>query len=148
MWITLAVPLAVALLAGHPLHTTHTDLIESEGEVTLLVRAFSDDLRAAVSRQEGGVTDSSLARYVQRTVVLTDGGGRPLPLTWVGEETRGDVTLLRLRAARPGGLSGIRVIQRMHMELFDDQVNVLQASYADRRVSLLFVPGDPPKRLP
>jgi len=32
--------------------------------------------------------------------------------------------------------------------VYDDQVNVVQARYAGRGTSLLFVPGDGPRRLP
>jgi hypothetical protein len=148
MPVALVLPLAAALLAAHPLHTTHTDLVESGREVTVQVRAFSDDLHLAVRKREGAVDDSATARYVRGTVSLVDSAGHPVPLTWVGQEAMGDVTLLRFRAAPQGGLSGARVCQAMHMELFEDQVNVLQASYGGRRVSLLFVPGDTPKRLP
>jgi hypothetical protein len=148
MPVALVLPVLTLLLSAHPLHTTHTDLVESGGAVTVEVRAFPDDLHSAVMRQAGAVDDSATARYVRHAVNLTDGRGRPVPLTWLGRESLGEVTLLRLRATPAGGLSGTRVSQTMHMEIFSDQVNVVQASYDGRRVSLLFVPGDAPKRLP
>lgn len=148
MPVSLVLPFMALLLSAHPLHTTHTDLVESGGQVTVQVRAFSDDLHSAIQKQEHAVDDSALARYVRLAVNLTDVRGRPVPLTWLGQESLGDVTLIRLRGAPAGGLAGARVSQTMHMEVFSDQVNVVQANYGGRRVSLLFVPGDPPKRLP
>ena len=146
-------PLLTLLLSGmafnlHPLHTTHTDLIEDHGQVVVQVRAFPDDLHSAVQKLEGATDDSATARYLRAKIELLDSSGRPVPLSWLGRDMVGEVMLLRMRAAPPGGLSGARVRQMMHMELFDDQVNVVQASYGGRKVSLLFVPGDAPKKLP
>lgn len=139
---------ATLLLATHPLHTTHTDLVESGHEVTVQLRAFSDDLHSAVGKRFGRLDDSTTAHYVRGTVSLVDSLGRAIPLGWLGSESRGDVTIIRFRAVGLTTLAGVRVSQVMHMELFDDQVNVVQASYDGRRVSLLFVPGDAAKRLP
>jgi hypothetical protein len=140
--------LALALLLAHPLHTTHTDLIESDGQVIVQVRAFTDDLRSAVEKKEGAVNDSTLTRYLQGSITLADSAGRATSLVFLGKEIQGDITITRLRAVSLSHLAGARVSQRMHMELFSDQVNVVQASYAGRRYSLLFVPGDNPKPLP
>lgn len=138
----------LALLLAHPLHTTHTDLIESDGQVVVQVRAFTDDLKAAVQKKEGAVTDSALTHYFQSTISLADSAGHVTALAFINKEVQGDITITRLRAVSLAHLDGARVSQLMHMELFSDQVNVVQASYSGRRYSLLFVPGDTPKRLP
>lgn len=140
--------LALALLAAHPLHTTHTDVVEESGVVTLRVRAFTDDLTAAVRTRLGAVDDSAMARYLRGTVTLLDPAGRAVPLAWLGREVQGDITLLRVRATGLTTLHGARVRQAMHMELFSDQVNVVQARMGGERVSLLFTPGDAAKPLP
>lgn len=133
----------------HPLHTTRTELEErNRGEITIEVRAFSDDLRAAVEARERVVTDSALARYVRAVLELRGGDGRAATLRWSGTGLDGDVTLIRLDARLPGGLAGAQIRQTMHTEMFSDQVNVVQARYGGRRVSLLFVDGDGPRRLP
>ena len=143
------VAIACLSLGRHPLHTTHTDLAEGPGgRVTMTVRSFSDDLRAAIGRREHAVDDSSIARYVRSTVELHDRTGRAVPLTWDSARTEGDITLLSLHATIAGGLSGATVRQAMQMELHDDQVNVLQSRYAGQSVSLLFLPGDNAKSLP
>lgn|SRR5512147_355207 len=140
--------LAVGLLAAHPLHTTHTDLVEAGGQVTVQVRAFTDDLTNAVRQRLGAVDDSAFTRYVRGTVSLLDPDGHAVILAWTGKEVEGDITILRFRAAGLTRLSGARVRQTMHMERFSDQVNVVQARYPGHQQSLLFTPGDDPKRLP
>lgn len=139
------------LLGGvmHPLHTTHTELEElGPGQVGITIRAFTDDLHRAVARHGGGVSDSALAAYVRRSLELRPPVGAAAALHWQGVRTDGEATLLRFRAAIPGGLRGTWLRQAMHAELFSDQVNVVQARYGHRRVSLLFTPGDPARRLP
>lgn len=133
----------------HPLHTTHTELVATgDGRVAVEVRAFTDDLRRAVARTEGGFDDSATARYVRGRVQLWDPRGRLLSLSWREQRVEGDITRLSLSADAPAGLSGSVIRQEMLTEMFDDQVNVLQARYAGRRVSLLFVTGDRGKPLP
>ena len=36
----------------------------------------------------------------------------------------------------------------MHAELYDDQINIVQALYGGQRQSMLFAKGSGPKRLP
>lgn len=144
--------LAASLLfagAVHPLHTTHTEIVEQRrGEISVTVRAFTDDLHLAVGRQAAPVTDSALAAYAQQTVELRSATGERALLRWAGSRIEGEATLLMLHATVPGGLRGMRIRQTMHAELFRDQVNVVQARYGDRRMSFLFTPGDVARQLP
>lgn len=141
--------LALVVLAwAHPLHTTHTEVRElAGGAVEVTIRAFSEDLEAAVRRQEGAMGDSALARYVRSRVELHNAAGEPVQLGWAGAARDGEATLLRLRATVPKGLARGRIRQAMLSELFQDQVNVVHLR-GPRRASLLFLPGDGPKSLP
>ena len=56
--------------------------------------------------------------------------------------------LLRLRGEAPAGLAGARVRHSVLCERFDDQVNIVRATYAGRSASLLFTRGDGAKALP
>jgi hypothetical protein len=147
-------PLLLFLALGsagllHPLHTTHTELEEAEpGVIRIRVRAFTDDLIAAVGTREPVISDSVVARYLRGVLELRRPDGGLAPLKWIGIRPDGDVTLITLGTHLPGGLAGVAVRQAIHTELFSDQVNVVQARYAGRRVSLLFVPGDGSRRLP
>jgi hypothetical protein len=133
----------------HPLHTTHTELEEeAPGVIRIQVRAFTDDLFAAVRAREPVINDSGVARYLRGAMELRRPDGGIAGLTWVGIRRDGDVCLITLGAQLPGGLAGVAVRQTIHTELFSDQVNVVQARYAGRRVSLLFVPGDRSRTLP
>lgn len=160
--------LAIALAGGraHPMHTTVTQVVQEDarGRVSIQVRVYVDDLRAAVSlpaaslgahsegADSGGgnsaAADSALARYLRGTFALADRTGRPVRLTWTGAEPAGDVILLRLRGEVAGGLAGARVTNLVLCERFEDQVNVVRAEYAGRTTTLLFTRGETAKALP
>lgn len=141
--------LLAMVLAAHPLHSTHTEVREAAGgRLTVTVRAFTEDLRAAVVRQQGGLGDSSLARYARSRIDVREAGGTGIPWTWAGVRVDGEMTFLTLTGEARRGLSGATVRQEMLMELFADQVNVVQIRRPGGDASLLFLPGDRPKTLP
>ncbi len=142
-----ALALVLAAFAAHPLHTTLTQLAYGDGDRTLevSVRVFADDFQAAMRH---AVTEATAFSYLQSALALTDRAGRPLPVQWCGLRRTGDVVWLCLRAPLPDGLSGLGIQARQLFDLYGDQINIVQASYGGRRVSLLFCRGDPPKRLP
>ncbi len=138
---------AAGALALHPLHTTLTQLTydAARGTVEVSVRAFADDFRAAAGSD---ASDSAAYAYLGKALTLTDRDGRALPLSGCGLRRTQDLLWLCLRTRAAGGLAGVRVHARMLLELYEDQINIVQASYDGRRVSLLFSRGDPPKPLP
>jgi hypothetical protein len=135
---------------AHPIHTTLTQLAYDRGarSVTISVRVFADDFGTAIQRHSGGrgSFDQAALAYARRTLTLSPGGKKALPLSWCGARQQGIVVWLCLRAPARG-LEGLVVHNRMHFELFDDQVNIVQATVDGRRRSLLFTRGDRPKRL-
>ena len=138
---------AAGALALHPLHTTLTQLTyDAAGStVEVTVRAFADDFRAAVGSD---ASDSAAYAYLGKALTLMDRGGRALPLSACGLRRTQDLLWLCLRTPAAGGLAGVRVHARMLLELYEDQINIVQASYDGRKVSLLFSRGDQPKPLP
>ena len=135
----------LAALAAHPLHTTLTEIEQRDGAVQLTVRVFSDDLRAALTRD---VTDSTAARYVRSTVTLADTDGRVLSLQWCGLRRSDGVVWLCVRAVAPGGVRGLQLRVGLLFEVYADQINIVQTSYDGRRGALLFTRDDPPRNLP
>ena len=146
-WMAL-VALALTVGRAHPMHTSVTEVVQEDarGDVSIQMRVYVDDLRAAVSLPADA--DSAIARYLRGTFALADRTGRPVRLTWTGAEPAGDVILLRLRGEVPGGLAGARVTSLVLCERFEDQVNVVRAEYAGRITTLLFTRGETAKALP
>ena len=143
-----------AVGARHPLHTTLTELRvrPAARSVEIVMRVFVDDFSAAVARHDGGrpvampPSDSAAFRYVAGAFTLSDRAGRRLPLRWVGARRTGDLLWLTLTAPA-ATLDGVRVSNRVLVELHADQVNIVQATVGSRRASLLFTRGDGAKAL-
>ncbi len=127
----------------HPMHTSVAELRYDPAtrQANVAIRLYRDDLGETV-------TDSALAHYVNGRFVLDDRRGRALRLEWLGVERVADALVIRLRGLVPAGLDGARIAHLLLHDRFEDQVNVVRASYGSRTTTLLFLPGDGPKRLP
>lgn len=143
--------------AAHPLHTTITELTfdASTKRVRLSIRVFSDDLAQGIRTQRGSrapatdsITDAAAFAYARATISLVGRDRRPLPLASCGSRAIQDLTLLCITARAPAGPSALRLHHGMLLELFDDQVNVVQTMYGDRRRSLLFTRSSRARELP
>ena len=149
---TISVAAALLLIgARHPMHTAVTEITRVAGASTadIHIRVFADDFGTVVRGTPGtATTDSAMSRYVREKLALQDRSGRPLPLRWIGARQDGDVFLLSLDAPSPDGLKGARVFTGLLTERFDDQINIVRATYDGRTTTLLFTPGDAPKVLP
>jgi hypothetical protein len=143
--------LVLTLAAGrvHPMHTAVAELAAAaDGTTAITIRVFADDFLGALPADGAAPADSAMSRYLRGTFALADRQGRPVPLRWQGAERTGDVILLRLEAAVPGGLAGARITSLVLCERFEDEVNVVRASYGGRTETMLFTRGETSKALP
>jgi len=149
---------ALAFRAGtawsHPLHTTLTDvaLDSADGALRLTIRAFADDFSAVVARHAGKprpadyrVADADVASYVAAAVAVEGSDGHRAPLTWGGLRRAGDLMWVTVRVPSVRSLRGVKLSSRLLFEVFNDQVNIVQATYDGHRHSMLFTAGDGPK---
>lgn len=146
-------------LNGHPLHTSLAEMVYDPAakEIRISVRVFVDDLTKAsnaYARSHGlGAPGTSPAvqtpilDYVRASFVVADRRGRPLSLSSCGNKPVGDLMWVCLRAPAPGGPVGLRVAHKLLFDLYADQINIVQAAYSGKRISLLFTRGDGLKRL-
>jgi hypothetical protein len=137
--------------AAHPMHTSVTEIVqEADGRsVRIGMRLFADDVAKAIGATPGGArSDSLISAYIRHRFVVAYGAGSPVPLRWDGAEVVGDVLRVRLRAVAPRGLAGVRLTNSVLCERFEDQVNVVRATYGGRAATLIFTRGDPAKPLP
>jgi hypothetical protein len=149
-----SVAVAATLLvmgARHPMHTAVAEITHAAGRPTadIGIRVFADDFGTVVTGAPGtAAADSVMSRYVRGKFAIADPAGRSVALRWVGAWREGDVILLRLAVPAAGGLKGARVRSALLCERFDDQINIVRATYEGRSMTLLFTPGDAAKVLP
>ncbi|MGH7614359.1 MAG: DUF6702 family protein [Gemmatimonadales bacterium] len=138
--------LAAAPQATHPLHTTLTTIAWDSRTQALrvAVRVFTQDLSDALARGTVAAPDSAACRYARSALTVRDRTGQSLAVGRCTIDRTGDVTWIRLEvpATNP---TGFRLLSAFLFELFDDQVNVVQATLRGRMQTLLFTRGDGPK---
>ena len=144
---------AALLLVGarHPMHTAVTEITHVDAAPTMgiHIRVFADDFGVVAAGELGSAaTDSVMSRYVRGRLAIADATGRPAALRWLGARREGDVILLTLEAPTTAALKGTRVFSGLLSERFEDQINIVRATYDGRTTTLLFTPGDGPKVLP
>lgn len=149
--LVLMLMLAPRLLLAHPLHSTITELTEdrARGVVRATIRVFADDFGTAVSRSTHGRAvaagpqwDASAFAYVASVFGFTDRAGHALTLRSCGIKRTADLLWICVEATSQAGLSPLQVRNAVLCNLFDDQVNVVQAVVGSARRSVLFTRGD------
>jgi hypothetical protein len=152
-----AVTLPLALLSVHPLHTSLAEIVYNPAakEIRVSIRVFVDDLTTATNAYTRahpmpGTASSVLTptfAYAVTSFVVIDSRGHRLSFDTCGEKRVGDLMWICLRAPAPSGPVGFRVVHKILFDLYADQINIVQAAYNGKRVSLLFTRGDGFKRL-
>jgi hypothetical protein len=150
-------PSAIRKLHFHKFHVSNSQIEynQTAQSVEVVIRVFADDFQHAISRRSGreirfdrpedwkdkAKTELILA-YLNENFVVKNKTGRPVKLSWVGMEGMADMFWIYLEGKMPGGLVGAQIRNRVHCELFDDQVNVLTAKFQGRQIGLMFEPKD------
>ena len=151
------VPVAIALitaaaapLVAHPIHTSLAELVYDPAakEIRISLRVYVDDLTTASARYSRAASaDSAMIAYARAYFGVADRHGKAVSLASCGERLVGDLMWLCFRAPARSGPSGFSVAHKVLFDLYSDQINLVQASYNGRKVSLLFTKGDGFKKL-
>jgi hypothetical protein len=153
-----AVPLAIVAIVAtahsvgaHPLHTSLAEIVYDPAakEIRISIRVFADDLTRASNAyaRSHAATRFPEIDYVRSAFVIADRAGHPVALAACGAKPVGDLMWLCFRATGPAAPTGFRVTHKVLFDLYADQINIVQASYGGKKVSLLFTRGDGFKRL-
>ena len=126
----------------HPMHLSMTEVaVDARStRVTMTVRLFGDDLAAAVSKLSSVAHDSVSVRYVMDRLSIRDERARPMPLSPCGLTRRGDLVWVCVSAALGTGMT-MTMTNRVLLELYDDQINIVQVKTGARRQSALYRRG-------
>ena len=155
-WMCVAlVIVAPAIAAAHPTHTSLAQMtVDSRtGVVDISLRVFADDFTAAAEdwrrrNSSSNAVTPRRAAYARASFVVRESTGRSVTLQSCGERHVGNLMWICLRGRLSPRASIATVLSRVLVEKFDDQVNIVHASYSNRKANLLFTAGDGEKRLP
>ena len=150
-------PAIVAVIVGgaapvfaHPIHTSLAELVydQSAKEIRISLRVYVDDLTKASARYRNTASvDSGMVAYARAYFGVVDRNGRAVSLASCGEQLVGDLMWMCFRAPARTGPSGFSIAHKVLFDLYSDQINLVQANYSGRKVSLLFTKGDGFKKL-
>ena len=144
------IAVAAAPFAAHPIHTSLAELVydPSAKEIRISLRVYVDDLTKASARySRAAPADSAMIAYARAYFGVVDRNGKVVSLASCGEQLVGDLMWLCFRAPARSGPSGFSVVHKVLFDLYSDQINLVQASYNGRKLSLLFTKGDGFKKL-
>ncbi len=139
---------------AHAIHTTMTQVTADGQTVTLMIRAFADDLAASVAKSAGkplpsgaAMSEADLLRYVRAQFAIRDAGGVLIQLQPCGTRRAEDLVWVCVRATMPRGLKGAWLRNQMMTESHTDQVNVVQVENQGARRTVLFTKASTPALL-
>ena len=141
----------------HKIHVsvTHLEFNQPKQTVEIVVRVFTDDLENALSQRakrtvkidpatadkDRRVGDLAMA-YLRSNFELKNKAGRPVILSWNGIEGQVDMFWLYVKGRMPGGLEGAQIRNKIFCELFEDQVNIVNAKHQGKQIGLMFESKD------
>ncbi len=142
---------------SHKIHVSVTSLEFSQPRQTveIVIQVFSDDLENALSRRaeravkidpatagkDRQVVELVMA-YLRSNFELKNKAGRPVTLSWIGIEGQPDMFWIFVKGRAPGGLEGAQLRNKIFCELFDDQVNIVNAKHQGKQLGLMFESKD------
>jgi hypothetical protein len=147
---------APKMLAAHPLHTTLTEVTvdATTHTVRAVVRVFADDFGTALARHvrsaappTGRAWDDAAASYLASALSIADRANRPIALHSCGVRRSADLLWICLDGPTTESAHELRARNSILCELFDDQVNIVQAVRGTDKHSVLFTHGDGLKKL-
>lgn len=138
------------------LHDFHTSLTQiqfnpKEKGFEISIRLFTDDLEKALSRESGQKiqisakpdTDPLIEKYIRKHFVLTDARKQRRPYTYIGHEAEGDADWVYLEMPTDGSLKTAEMQQDVLMDLFEDQVNLVNLQVDGQRKTYVFRKSQP-----
>ncbi|HEV7351022.1 DUF6702 family protein [Telluribacter sp.] len=145
----------VAWPAAKPAHEYHVSVTQmqynpAQKALEISIRVFTDDLEKALSVENNNqrfVVNNNdqngtyIERYLRKSFVLTDSRQQQRPFQYVGKEQEADATWIYLEVPVPENLAGWTLQNNLMMEVFSDQMNMLNLKLPTGKKTILFKKG-------
>lgn len=134
-------------------HDFHTSLTEinynpKTKSLEMTIRVFTDDLESALTginnnnevkvRPTDFSVDPLIVKYLRKHLAFVSSGKNVLPYEFLGKEVELDATWLYVEVPNADNLKGHTIFNSIMTELFDDQTNLLNLIYPDKKRSFVF----------
>ncbi len=110
---------------------------------------FTDDLENALSKETNQRIQLSakdthsplIERYIRKHFSFINARKQAKPYQYIGKEQEGDATWVYVEVPFAEALNGCTLRQNVLMDMFDDQVNLVNITYLSGKKTLLFKRG-------
>ncbi|WP_241738915.1 DUF6702 family protein [Pontibacter beigongshangensis] len=142
---------------AHDYHASITDIRYNPKtqRLEVAIKVFMDDLEEALSRKSKAKVVYSnseqvqqlLQAYLRRHLVFEQEKGKPLQQHFLGSEAETDAVWAYVEVPVPDARRPLLVHNTVLMELFDDQMNIVNINSKGKTNSLLFQQYDREKKV-
>jgi len=155
-WVVMLSLCVVPVSHAHRFYAAFTqiDLRQKKQTIEVVHRLFTHDVEDFLRVRLGnassltdGEIEPLLRDFAESSFALYDGAGKRLPLTWVGMEYQTDNVFLYQEAPLPRDPSDLVIINRLFMDLFDDQKNTVNVEWNEKIRTRIFVKGHEQQRV-
>ena len=133
----------------HDFHTSLTQMQFNAKDKTfeISVRVFTDDFEKALILENNGQKvelanndkyDPLIERYIRKHFSLTNPQKQRKAFNYLGHETEADAQWIYLEMPYNDPFRGAQLQQTVLMELFDDQVNLVNFQYLTQKKTVVF----------
>ena len=148
-----ALLLLVTLTAGvnlqaHPFHATYTEVDWNAKskvlEVALRVqpedvdRVLSLRTKRKIDIEKTKGVDKLIQTYLAEVFLVEPKLKQPVAIRWIGKEVSSKEAWLYFEIPRPQGIEGLKLLNRIFLEILPDQVNTVRVRQGRQRVTLRF----------
>ena len=133
---------------AHDFHASITQMVYNQKEKTfeISIRIFTDDFEKALSAASNTKiqlaanekTDALIEKYIQSHFGYVNPQKQSVPIKYIGHEIEADANWLYLEMPYTESLTGGTLKQNALMELFDDQVNMINIQYQSQKKTFVF----------
>jgi hypothetical protein len=141
-----------ATAAAHTYHTslTRMDYNAKEKNIEIAIQLFIHDaqpmlerrLKRRVDIEKTKEVDGELLKYLSENFVFQNKKGEAQSLRWVGKEFANDVVYVYLEIPFAETFEGVRLQNTLFFESFPEQTNLVVARIGEKKIDLLYKPGD------
>lgn len=150
--------LLVGSLLAFTLHPFHTSLTQIQYDTKsqafeISFRIFTDDLETALTKENNGSTvhlqdqkhDRLIEKYIRKQFIIADAQRKPKVLTYIGYEPEGDAQWIyfEIPGQSPDALKNVVIKHTLLMDLFADQVNLVNLQSSQQKKTIVFRNNQP-----
>lgn len=137
-------------MAVHDFHTSLTEINYNPKTKSLemTIRVFTDDLERALTNINNDKavkiqptdysTDPLIIKYLRKHLAFVSPNKDVVPYDFLGKEVELDATWLYVEVPAAENLKGYSIFNSIMTELFDDQTNLINLIYPDKKKSFVF----------